>query len=346
MLPNITKPIKWFVYVTVILLVSNFWAFDCPFLTQIPTEEKPILLYSNHLRDDLRKQMSTAIKQAKESVLLIIYGLTDRSIIQALKDKAEEGVQVTVICDAKVCADAKRKLGNKIRTIKRSSMGLMHMKILVIDKQKTWIGSANMTTESLRIHGNLITGIYDLLLAKVITDKADEMIKRQKSNQKYQNKFKIAGQDIELWFLPDPLKAFNRLLKVINEANKTIYIAMFAWTHPRLADAVIEAHKRGVKVEIIVDHQLGKGAGAEIVTKLHQAGVSVSLSEGNSLLHYKCLYVDEKVLVSGSTNWTRAAFKQNDDCFLILNDMGAEMKKQMNALFNIILLESQPYKQN
>ena len=37
----------------------------------------------------------------------------------------------------------------------------MHRKVLLVDGEEVWLGSANMTRDSLRMHGNLMVGIKD-----------------------------------------------------------------------------------------------------------------------------------------------------------------------------------------
>jgi phosphatidylserine/phosphatidylglycerophosphate/cardiolipin synthase-like enzyme len=74
---------------------------------------------------------------------------------------------------------------------------------------------------------------------------------------------------------------------------------------------------------------------------LAKAGVPVAFSRGNQLLHHKWAYIDEDKLISGSANWTKAAFNRNQDCFLVLDRLNQDQKKFMNALWKRISLESQ-----
>lgn len=303
---------------------------------------KAAVLFANQNNDDLTKAFSKAIEEAKESVLLIIYTLTDPVIIDALKSKSLEGVKVQVICDARESPPVKAKLGNKVRVIRRFSPGRMHQKILVVDGKRTWIGSANMTTESLRMHGNLVTMLDDSSLAKHILAKA-ETIKVEGHNQPFSHEhFNIGNQNIEMWFLPDDKLGVERVLNLIHSANKTIRIAMFTWTRRDLAEAVIEATKRGVKAEVVIDSYQGKGSGAKIVKMLKDGNVKIALSRGGPLLHHKFLYIDGETLVNGSANWTRDAFTKNDDCFIVINQLNTSQKAQMEDLWKVIDTESVP----
>lgn len=300
----------------------------------------PIELYANQVDDDLAKTYSAAINEAQKSILLLIYSLTDKKIIDCLKNQSKKGIDVKVVCDAKASPYADAKLGDKITLTRRLGPGLMHQKILVTDREKVWIGSANMSSDSLRMHGNLVTALHSEALAGQIHAKA-ETLKVEGKGASFPNaNFTIGGQLIELWFLPDNQKAVQRLISLIKSAKKTIRVAMFTWTRQDLAQAVIEASKKGVDTEIVIDHYSGKGASTKIVRLLKKNGIKVSLSTGAPLLHHKFLYIDEKTLVNGSANWTKAAFTQNDDCFIVMHDLTEEQNERMQALWKVILKES------
>ena len=217
----------------------------------------------------------------------------------------------------------------------------MHMKILVVDDVQVWIGSANMTTESLRMHGNLVVALNSPELASIINEKANSFPEEGRCAKCPSYDFIFKNQKLELWFLPSQENAVSRVANVIDGAKKTIKVAMFTWTRMDLAQAIVKASKRGVKAEVVVDHYSGKGAGASVVKYLKKNGIPVGMSAGGTLLHHKFLYVDGKVLVNGSTNWTKAAFDNlNDDCFVVLNDLNESQRKLMDKLWKVIKNEA------
>lgn len=322
-----------------ILVLLLSWVTQSIAQPQLPDSTHPVELYSNQTRQDLQQTFSSAIHDAKNSVMLIIYSLTDERIIQALKDKSSQGVNVTVICDPKASRRVDRALGPGINTVKRFNNGLMHQKILVIDEKQIWLGSANMTTESLRAHGNLVAGFESPTLASAILNKAKAMEADNDEIVLHQEVL-IGEQPLELWFLPDDTKGIHRVKQILRSAQKTIKIAMFTWTRFDLANEVINAAKRGVHVEAVIDKQSGYGASAKVVALLQKEGIPVRLSTGSALLHHKFAYVDGKTLINGSANWTKAAFTQNDDCFIILDKLNEEQKQILDDLWSTIILES------
>lgn len=334
-------------FLTVLAVFFSFWIQT--FCTQDSLKKTPIVesgkfteLFDNQTSNDLTKTFSSAIESAKESILLIIYTLTDPTIIKALKTKSDEGVEVHVICDAKTSPGINTKLGSNVATTRRFGPGLMHQKILVVDKKRTWIGSANMTTESLRMHGNLVTAIDNGDLAQHILEKASTIKVEGNDRQFPSETFNINGQKIEMWFLPDNKQAINRLKELIQGAKKTIKIAMFTWTRQDLAQSVIDASQRGVITHVVMDGYQGKGASAKIVKMLKKNNVNISLSRSGPLLHHKFLYIDNSILVNGSANWTKAAFSQNDDCFIVMHALIPKQQAHMDDLWRVIHAESLP----
>lgn len=336
------KYLKNYLMSLVFLLIGSiaFWVQEQGHEVRTPDVNTPIELYASQVNDNLGQTFSAAIGEAKNSVLLIVYSLTDEKIIECLNRQSQKGVNVKVICDAKASPYVVSKLRN-VDLTRRFGNGLMHQKILVVDREKVWLGSANMTPESLQMHPNLVAALHSSSLANKVHNKADTMKEEGVSSSTSQEDFIIGGQKIEMWFLPDNNKqALQRLKTLIEGAKKTIRVAMFAWTRPDLAKSVVEASKRGVDVQVVVDQSLGKGTGSKVVKYLKDNQINVALSTGSPLLHHKFLYIDGEMLVHGSTNWTQRAFTENDDCFIVMHNLSEKQKEQMEAVWKVIKRDS------
>ena len=307
----------------------------------LPSNDVPVVLCSNQAQDNMRTTLKEAILQAKESIVLIIFSLTDNDMIAALKKKAEEGVDVLVIHDAVATQDIAFKLGPKVKIKARREKGLMHDKILSIDHKDVWLGSANFTKESLDTHANLMIGIESPQLAEAVEKKADEMLQRS-SYKSLPIYLKTKNQEIELWFLPDARQALEHLIDVLNTAKKSIRVAMFTFTHPLLLQALIDAHKRGVDVEVVIDSDSAKQTSQKVFQRLKREGMKVFVSQRVGLLHHKTAIIDDNILVVGSANWTRAAFTANDDniCFVI--GLTKEQREKLDELWTTTMNEAKP----
>lgn len=297
---------------------------------KIPTKTNPIIFYSNQCRQDLRSTIIKAIKSAKSSIHLVMFGLSDEKVIKELKSASEKHIKMNVFYDSHSSPEIDFQ-NNVAKNIKKSY--LMHQKILVLDNTTVFLGSANMTKSSLSMHDNLIIGIHSPEIASFLSEKTPFSSGRINKN--------INLQEVEIWLLPDSKNAaLEKLVNLIQTAKKKIKIAMFTLTHPLLIDELIKAKKRGIEVSIVVDCHSGIGASAKAVEKLKKEGVNVLLSCGTELLHHKYLYIDEKTLVCGSANWTKAAFHKNKDLILIINNLQPPQISFMNKLQKIIEVQA------
>lgn len=291
----------------------------------LPQHTEPVRLYSNQCQQDLRATLLDAIRNAHSSIYLVMFGLSDRAILSALMQKVSQDVPTTVYYDAGGSPKLRKILeGGDIHPVK--SAGLMHQKILVLDDEMIFVGSANMTSASLRMHDNLVIGLVSRKIAHFL-----------KEHKPFTNGYLhtlVGGQEVEIWLLPDPRgHALNDLKKKIRSAARSIRIALFTFTHPGLIEEVIQAQQRGVSVTVVVDMHSGLGASASAIDRLKKAGIRVLLSQGTQLLHHKFIYIDEQTLLTGSANWTKSAFYKNSDCFLALHNLNPDQKSFMNRLW-------------
>lgn len=257
-----------------------------------------------------------------------MFGLSDRPILTALSKKIKAEVPSTIYYDTSGSPKLWKVLeGSKLYAIKNS--GLMHQKIMILDEETVFIGSANMTSPSLRMHDNLMIGFKNRPVARFLLD-------HPPFTSGYFRAM-VGGQDLEIWLLPDPRgHAMNDLRKKIRLANRSLKIALFTFTHPSLIEEVIEAHNRGIQVSVVIDMHSGLGASANAVDKLKKAGIRVALSQGVQLLHHKFIYIDDGTLITGSANWTKAAFAKNSDCIIVLHHLNDEQKTFMKRLWRQI----------
>lgn len=287
-------------------------------------EDNEIRLYSNQLRDDLKVTLTAAMDRAQHSVHVTMYGVRDKHMITKLQEVAVRGIDVSVVTDGSCTA----AFGDDVKVSYRSGPGLMHRKIVVIDDEEVWLGSANLTTESLRLHGNLIMGLKSRALASSLLGRSDART------------FTVGDQTLELSLLPED-NGLPQLVAHLDTARKSVRVAMFTFTHPTLTDALIRAHRRGAAVTVVADRSAGHGASAKALEQLRMGGVTVALSETLGLLHHKFCLIDNEVLIHGSANWTRAAFTKNDDLFVVLSPLTDSQVKQLDSLWRVIWAQSQ-----
>jgi len=300
----------------------------------LPISTEPPRLYSNQAQQDLRLTLVESIRKAQESIHLVMFGLSDPTILHALSRKT---IPTTVYYDPNGSPNLWNSLPNcELHPVR--GFGLMHQKILILDQETIFIGSANMTTASLTMHDNLVIGFKSQKVAKFLIEKSPRTPGYLRTM--------VGGQEMELWLLPDPrAHALQDLRRKIRSAHTSLRIALFTFTHPALVDEVIAAHHRGIQVSVVVDLHSGLGASKDAIEKIKRAGIKVYMSQGIQLLHHKFILIDDRMLVTGSANWTKAAFYKNSDCILILHHLTEGQKTFMDNLWTRIESEARLLKE-
>jgi phosphatidylserine/phosphatidylglycerophosphate/cardiolipin synthase-like enzyme len=290
----------------------------------LPSPKQPLIFYSNQSRSDLRLVLKRAFDKAKASILVTMYAVTDEELLTKLSDKAKQGLLVHLWHDPRNPIKTSPPL---VATAVKTK-GLMHQKICIIDQAIVFLGSANMTTSSLVLHDNLTLGFYHPPLA--------QFLQHPKGNR---FDFTVEGQSAKLMLLPNE-EARPALLAEINLAKSSLFVAMFTLTHPELLDAIVTAKERGVHVTIAVDHFAARGASKKAVQFLQAHDIPLLFSQGQQLLHHKWAYIDQKTVILGSTNWTKAAFTKNRDCLLFLYNLKKNQIELFDDLCDTIKLEA------
>jgi len=331
MLKFIKKKFFYFYFPLALLLYIYLHALIISLNPALPEPDQPPKLYSNECKVDLRLALLKAIKKADKEIHLVMFGLTEPSLLRTIARKADnECVLTDIYYDPTASIPLTHRIAN-LRPHPVYSSGLMHQKILVIDKELSFLGSANMTRPSLEMHNNLVVGLYSPKVAKFLKEKTPHSSGYLKTM--------VGGQRVEIWLLPDPRgHALSSIKSLIRSARQSIKVAMFTFTHPLLTSELIDAKKAGVDVTVIIDYNAGIGSSSNTVHRLKEAGIEILLSRGPQLMHHKFLYIDEKTLVLGSANWTKSAFYKNHDCFVTLHNVTEEQREFMNTLIRAVEL--------
>lgn len=289
----------------------------------------------------LRSGLACAIASSQESVVMVGYSLTDPALLHALWQKSKEGVRIAIVKDRKTSSKLKYHLEAPVELYIKKGKGLLHQKICIIDEQDVWVGSANFTDRSLLMHKNLVFSVRSKPLARKLLSHHPYLFNEEPQNERL---IPLQDQTLEVWTLPEEgTPALNHLIKLIDQATHSLQIVLFTWTHPEIAEAVIEAHKRGCEVKVLLDASAARGAGRNVSLQLHQAGIDVRLGGGRGLVHEKTLLIDDTTVVFGSTNWTKAAFTKNDESLLVLHPLTFAQKKMLHKRWKDLRSQSRPF---
>lgn len=132
----------------------------------------------------------------------------------------------------------------------------------------------------------------------------------------------------------------KELIKLIDGAKKTIFAAVYMITDKNIAQALVQAKKeRKVNVQIITDKITadsiyGKGKflreqgipvyvfqppASNKIDPLIRAEEKALFYNADAIMHNKFALID-KIVLTGSFNWTQAAGRKNQENFLITDD--------------------------
>lgn len=114
----------------------------------------------------------------------------------------------------------------------------------------------------------------------------------------------------------------EKLIELINDAERSIHIAAFEFDLTPVAEALIAAHQRGVQVQWVTDDEFGlvadEDAGHGQFAMLRQAGIEVRDDGRSALMHNKFIIFDGRTVWTGSTNLTRnGSFRNNNNVLVI-----------------------------
>jgi len=121
------------------------------------------------------------------------------------------------------------------------------------------------------------------------------------------------------------------ILREIDQARKELLVAVYAFTHDELANALVRAKRRGVTVQVVIDREFdagndrskGKFFDAQKIPLRRLSGLRSPTHDKNvGLMHQKFAVIDRRIVFSGSYNWTHSADSSNDENLLLFRDAG------------------------
>lgn len=102
-------------------------------------------------------------------------------------------------------------------------------------------------------------------------------------------------------------------------AEHSILVEAYAFTSDLIAEALIQAQRRGVYVAVILD-KTQRDSRQSVAPALADAGMPVRIDEAHAIAHSKVMVIDGRTVITGSFNFTQAAESRNAENLLILDD--------------------------
>jgi len=107
------------------------------------------------------------------------------------------------------------------------------------------------------------------------------------------------------------------IIAEIDQAKTEILIQAYSFTSAPIAKALLNAHKRGVKVEAVLDKSQRRERYTS-ATFLSNAGIPTYIDDRHAIAHNKVMIIDGGIVITGSFNFTKAAEEKNAENLLII----------------------------
>ena len=123
---------------------------------------------------------------------------------------------------------------------------------------------------------------------------------------------------IQVYFSPDG-GCTDAINKTLRQARQEILVQAYSFTSAPIAKALLEAHKRGVKVQVILDKSQ-RSQKYSSATFLKNSRIPIYIDAKHAIAHNKIMIIDRETVITGSFNFTKAAEEKNAENVLIIRD--------------------------
>lgn len=261
------------------------------------------------------------IDSARRTLDVCVFEIDNELIVPAILAAHRRGVRVRVVTEN----DYLDELGPRefrragIEVLPDNRTDLMHNKFMVIDDRMVWTGSYNFTENCAYKNNNNGILFIDEKIAANYAEKFRWFWDYRKFGGRPSKDAEIPypvvrmadGTTVENYFSTHD-QIDRRVIELIGKAKRSIVFMAFSFTHGGIAQAMIDAAKRGVQVAGVVETRQNSEH-SEFAKLRRTQGVEVLL-DGNSFnMHHKVIVLDDQVVITGSYNFSASATKGNDE---------------------------------
>jgi phosphatidylserine/phosphatidylglycerophosphate/cardiolipin synthase-like enzyme len=119
----------------------------------------------------------------------------------------------------------------------------------------------------------------------------------------------------------------------LSRARREILVLAYSFTSRPITEALIEANRRGVHVEIILDHSNEKEAYTDLPHLLENR-LKPLIDSHHAIAHNKIMVVDRRTIITGSFNFTHQAEQENAENLLIIQGQPELAQQYRQNFFN------------
>jgi phosphatidylserine/phosphatidylglycerophosphate/cardiolipin synthase-like enzyme len=113
--------------------------------------------------------------------------------------------------------------------------------------------------------------------------------------------------------------ATEAVVNALVHATNTVLVQAYSFTSAPIAKALVDAERRGIKVQVILDKSQRTEKYSEADFFSHE-GIPTLIDAQHAIAHNKVMVIDGYVVLTGSFNFTKAAEEHNAENLLVIND--------------------------
>jgi len=258
-----------------------------------------------------RGPIINAIRSTQHAINLVMYGFTDKELLDALIEQKMKGNTVSLILENHPfkAEDENKKVMTELNNHHIAWQGsippfrLIHQKTLIVDNQKAIVMTFNFTHSTFKNERNF---------ALVI----DEPQKVKQIAQLFSADWNhVPTHNLVADFILSPDDSRKKLLTHIMQARKSIAIYAQNVNDYKIVGALAKAAKNGVNVQLLTSAKMR----AKQEAYLNRAGVNIRYSKA-FIIHAKAVNIDNELAIIGSINLTRASLDDNRELSVITRD--------------------------
>jgi len=137
-----------------------------------------------------------------------------------------------------------------------------------------------------------------------------------------------AGSGWDVYFSPKG-GCTEAVVAALDKARTRVLVQAYSFTSAPIAKALVDAARRGVKVEVLLDksQRTEKYSSADFI--IHE-GIPTKIDAAHAIAHNKVMVIDGATVLTGSFNFTKAAEEHNAENLLVIQDPALAEKYAAN----------------
>ncbi len=130
------------------------------------------------------------------------------------------------------------------------------------------------------------------------------------------------------------------IVEALGNVKQSVLVQAYSFTSVPIAKALVDAHRRGVRMKVILDksQRTEKYSSADFVA---HAGIPTWIDTHHKIAHNKVMVLDGTFVITGSFNFTKSAEHDNAENLLVI--YSKELAARYTANWENHAAHSEPY---